>query len=68
MKDLTRFILAALAGLALYLVVFGLVVDRPMTMKPVADLIEFKRQRAAATPSPKIAILAGSNARMSHAC
>lgn len=68
MRNLILFIMAALTGLALYFVVFGFVVDRPMTLKPVADLVEYKRQRAAATPSPKIAILAGSNARMSHAC
>jgi len=68
MRRLVLFSVASLAGLALYVIVFGFLVDRPMTLKPVADLVEFKRQRAAATPTPKIAILAGSNARMSHAC
>lgn len=68
MRSLLLFVLAALTGLVLYLTVFGFVVDRPMTLKPVADLVEYKRRLAAETRSPKIAILAGSNARMSHAC
>lgn len=68
MRSLLLFAVAGLAGLALYVAVFGFIVERPMTLKPVSDLVEFKRQRAAATASPKIAILAGSNARMSHAC
>jgi hypothetical protein len=68
MRSLFLFLAAALAGLAIYIAAFGFVLDRPMTLKPVADLIEFKRERAAATRSPKLAILAGSNARMSHAC
>jgi hypothetical protein len=67
-KSLIAFLIMALAGFALYVGIFGFVVDRPMTLKPVTDLVEFKRERAAATSSPKIAILAGSNARMSHAC
>jgi hypothetical protein len=59
---------ACLLSVALYGAVFGFVIEKPLTIGTVERLLEAKRDRALATPSPKLLILAGSNARVSHRC
>ncbi|MBN8899649.1 MAG: hypothetical protein BGO51_13675 [Rhodospirillales bacterium 69-11] len=63
-----RILGAALASLLLYGVAFGLVLDRPLSLGFLRQQIEAKLARGAALPSPKLVILAGSNAPYSHRC
>lgn len=63
-----RILLAALASLLLYALAFGLVLDRPLSLGFLQQQIEAKLARGASLPSPKLVILAGSNAPYSHRC
>lgn len=68
MKDLRDYLVTAALGVLAYFLVFGFVLDKPLTLRPVGDLVAFKRDAAMGMPSPKIAVLAGSNGRVSHSC
>ncbi|MFO1248277.1 MAG: hypothetical protein U1E93_08670 [Alphaproteobacteria bacterium] len=68
MRALLSLLAAAALSLVLYLVVFGFVVSRPLVIDQISDFMDKKLGYAAATPHPKIFIVAGSNARFSHSC
>lgn len=63
-----RIVLACLASLALYAMVFGAMAHRPLTMGFLQARIEAKLARGAAVIGPKLVILAGSNGPYSHRC
>jgi hypothetical protein len=52
----------------LYVLAFGFWLDRPLSLDLLRTEMVQKAQRLAALPSPKILILAGSNASYSHSC
>jgi hypothetical protein len=62
--------LLKLCGLSLliYLMVFSVVVDRPLSLGVLRLELLQKTARLAALPSPKLVILAGSNGPYSHSC
>lgn len=68
MRALNR--LAAAIGLSagLYLVLFGFIVSKPLTIGFIHDAFEVKRDYAASIHRPKLVILAGSNGLFSHRC
>lgn len=51
-----------------YAVIFGAVLDRPLSVGLLRLEIAQKTARLAALPSPKLVILAGSNGPYSHSC
>jgi len=55
-------------SLILYFFVFGFLIFRPLVVNEVGTLLSHKIAYAATLPSPKLAIIAGSNARFSHSC
>ncbi|MGE4481858.1 hypothetical protein [Acidocella sp.] len=63
-----RLLICATASLALYLVLFGLVLERPLSLRPLWLEMMQKDARLASLPSPKLVILAGSNGPYSHSC
>lgn len=63
-----RLLLACIASLACYGLVFGYLLDRPLTYGLIDQQLEAKLARAAAAPPPRIVILAGSNGPYSHRC
>lgn len=63
-----RLFCAALASLALYVAVFALVLDRPLSLGLLRLEMRQKLARGARLRSPKLVILAGSNAPFSHSC
>jgi hypothetical protein len=62
--------LLRLCGLSLlvYLAVFSMVVDRPLSLGVLRLELLQKAARLAVLPSPKLVILAGSNGPYSHSC
>lgn len=62
--------LLKLCGLSLlvYLVVFAVLVDRPLSLGVLRLELLQKTARLAVLPSPKLVILAGSNGPYSHSC
>ena len=68
MRSARRLLAACLASLALYGVLFGCVLDRPLAYGFLQAQIDTKLARAAAIERPKLVILAGSNAPYSHRC
>lgn len=62
--------LLKLCGLSLlvYLVVFAMLVDRPLSLGVLRLELLQKAARLATLPSPKLVILAGSNGPYSHSC
>jgi len=58
----------ALLSVVLYLLLFGLVLERPLSLEPLQLEMAQKSARLAALPSPKLVILAGSNGPYSHSC
>lgn len=62
--------LLACAGLSLllYIGLFALVLNRPLSLEPLRQELVQKSARLAALPSPKLVILAGSNGPFSHSC
>jgi len=52
----------------LYAAVFGLLLDRPLSLGLLRMEIAQKSARLAALPTPKLVILAGSNGPYSHSC
>jgi hypothetical protein len=59
---------AGLASLLAYFLLFGFVVSRPMVVDQLGEFMARKQAYAAATPHPKLFVVAGSNARFSHSC
>src|SRR6516165_7333059 len=51
-----------------YIVVFAMVVDRPLSLGVLRLELLQKTARMAALPSPKLVIMAGSNGPYSHSC
>ena len=68
MKKLLIFPLMITAGLLAYLLVFMLVVHRPLTIDEFGPYAARTRAILAATAGPRIVIFAGSNGRFSHSC
>lgn len=63
-----RLFVLSITSVLLYWMVFGLLVDRPLSLGILRlEMIE-KTARLAALPSPKLVILAGSNGPFSHSC
>lgn len=63
-----RLLLACLASLLLYAVLFGCVLDRPLAYGFLRRQIDAKLAYGATITTPKLVILAGSNAPYSHRC
>ena len=63
-----RLLLCCAASVALYIAVFGFLIDRPLSLGLLRLEILQKSARLAALPSPKLVILAGSNGPYSHSC
>jgi hypothetical protein len=61
-------VLACLSSLLLYVLAFGFILDRPLALGFLRQLIDAKLARAAAIDGPKLVILAGSNGPYSHRC
>jgi hypothetical protein len=55
-------------SLLLYLLVFGALTDRPLSLGLLRLELQQKTARLASLPSPKLVILAGSNGPYSHSC
>jgi hypothetical protein len=63
-----RILRSCAASLILYLIVFGALADRPLSLGLLDDELSQKTAALAALRSPKIVILAGSNGPYSHSC
>jgi hypothetical protein len=63
-----RLVCAALLSLALYAVLFGALLDRPLELGFLAHELDARLARAATIHGPKLVILAGSNGPYSHRC
>ena len=68
MRSFVSLLSAAAISLALYLLVFGFLVSRPLVIDQIGDFMTKKLDYAQASPHPRIFIIAGSNARFSHSC
>src|SRR6185503_9333533 len=68
MRRLFQLLLICCASLAGYGLLFGFVVSRPLVVDEVAEILRVKLAYASEAASPKIVIIAGSNARVSHSC
>lgn len=68
MRRLFLLLLACCASVAGYGLLFGSVVSRPLVVDEVAKMLRVKLAYASETASPKIFVIAGSNARFSHSC
>jgi hypothetical protein len=68
MRRLFRVIGLLLASVALYGAAFAYGLDRPLSLGTLARALDGKLAYAAGLPSPKLVILAGSNALFSHCC
>jgi hypothetical protein len=65
---LRRIILPCLMSLAIYTTLFGLVLDRPLSLGSFRQLIDAKLARGASIEGRKLVIIAGSNGLYSHRC
>lgn len=63
-----RLLSTCLLSCLLYALLFGLLLDRPLSLGLLRLEIAQKSARLATLPSPKLVILAGSNAPYSHSC
>lgn len=63
-----RVVLPGLLSLVLYCLLFGLVLDRPLSLGSFRELIDAKLARGAAIEGRKLVIIAGSNGPYSHRC
>jgi len=68
MGHVRRLLVICVASLIVYGVLFGWVLDRPLAYGFLRAQIDAKLARGAAIGSPKLVILAGSNAPYSHRC
>lgn len=67
-RPLTVFSALSAASVAAYLLVFGFILQRPLTLGDMMAMIERKQAIASATGPGKVIIAAGSNGRYSHSC
>lgn len=65
---IARLLLACLLSLILYIGVFAVLLDRPLTLGIVSARIEATLAAGRAINAPKLIILAGSNGPYSHRC
>lgn len=65
---LRRIVLPCLMSLLLYLTMFGMVLDRPLSLGLLRQLIDAKLARGASIEGRKLVIIAGSNGLYSHRC
>jgi len=63
-----RIFLPCLASLLIYAVLFGAILDRPLSLGMFREQIDAKLARGAAIDGPKLVIIAGSNGPYSHRC
>ncbi len=63
-----RLFFCCVTSIALYLIVFAFVLHRPLSVGLIRLEMQQKLARGGRLPSPKIVILAGSNAPYSHSC
>jgi hypothetical protein len=68
MHRLLALLIACGASVAVYLCVFGFLVARPFVVDDVGEMMNYKLAYAREADSPKIFVIAGSNARFSHSC
>ena len=68
MRRLGRVAGLLLAAIGLYGLAFACVLDRPLSLGTLRRTLDAKLAYAAALPTPKLVILAGSNALFSHSC
>ncbi len=68
MRAVRRLLAICGTSLVLYAALFGFVLDRPLAYGFLRAQIDAKLARGAADGSPKLVILAGSNAPYSHRC
>jgi hypothetical protein len=68
MRYLVGLSTTCLLSVMVYITIFGLVVERPLVVDMVGAMLDRKLAYARSVPPPKIFILAGSNARVSHSC
>lgn len=59
---------ACVASLAVYVFIGGFVVDKPVSFGSIEPMFQKKLAYGSSLPSPKLIIIAGSNARTSHRC
>ena len=67
-RAIRRLAVAAGCSLLFYVVLFGLLLDRPLSLGFLQGQIEAKLARAATLSGRKLVILAGSNGPYSHRC
>lgn len=67
-QPVIRLVLACGASLVLYVLAFGLLLDRPLSHGFLRDRLEAKLARGAAIEGRKLVIMAGSNGPYSHRC
>lgn len=67
-RPLLALAVSTAVSLAGYWLVFGLIVDRPLTLGPEAAMLERKDRMARSTGPGKVLVVAGSNGRYSHSC
>jgi hypothetical protein len=63
-----RLLTASFISLLIYALVFGCIIDRPLSLGFLQQQMDAKLARAATIHRPKIVILAGSNGPYSHRC
>ncbi len=68
MLGLARVFGLLLAAIGLYVAAFACVLDRPLSLGTLRRTLDAKLAYAARLPTPKLVILAGSNALFSHSC
>lgn len=68
MRAIRPILIASVAALAAYLLVFGFVVTKPLTIGFISESYRLKQAYAAKISTPKLVIVAGSNGLFSHRC
>jgi hypothetical protein len=63
-----RILLPCLASLLIYAMLFGAILDRPLSLGMFRQQIDAKLARGAAIDGPKLVLIAGSNGPYSHRC
>ena len=65
---LLRLMIACVTSLLIYALVFGFIIDRPLSLGFLQRQIDMKLARASTVRTPKLVILGGSNGPYSHRC
>lgn len=63
-----RLLILLVLSATLYTGIFGFLVDRPLSLGILQLEIDRKKLRMSVIPTPKLVVLAGSNASYSHSC